>query len=117
MSTALAKYISLAVGPTLQPLGCLCCGGRRRREAHAYRYLEGWGLYLDLLDLLFRQYRPDILVIHLRGNDLGMLKGKALVIQVREDLAGIRMQWPGVIVLGPALSLGFLGAGHLTLML
>lgn len=48
-----------------------------------------------LLQLLFREYRgiqgsrPDILVIHLGCNDLGIVKGKALIFQAREDFTTI----------------------------
>lgn len=41
-----------------------------------------------LLPMLFRDYRgtkPQLLLIDLGGNDLGLIRGKALVVQVIED--------------------------------
>lgn len=38
--------------------------------------------------MLFRDYRgtkPQLLLIDLGGNDLGLIRGKALVVQVIED--------------------------------
>ncbi|XP_054828286.1 uncharacterized protein LOC129324873 [Eublepharis macularius] len=55
-----------------------------------------------LLPLLFRgrlQPPPHIVVIHLGGNDLGMVQGKALSVQVAVDLAYINDRWPGVLVI------------------
>ena len=37
---------------------------------------------------------PQVLVIHLGGNDLGLLKGKALIEQAKEDLQYIWKCWP-----------------------
>ncbi|XP_060108061.1 keratin, type II cytoskeletal 7-like [Heteronotia binoei] len=56
-----------------------------------------------LLPLLFRGRTgppPHILVIHLGGNDLGLLKGKALSLQAMEDL---RSRWPEVLILWSAI--------------
>ena len=33
-------------------------------------------------------------MVHLGGNDLGLLKGKALIIQVRQDFESIWRSWP-----------------------
>lgn len=41
---------------------------------------------------LFNEYRGlllQVLVIHLGGNNLGLVKGKVLVVQVIEDLKAI----------------------------
>lgn len=46
-----------------------------------------------LLSLLFTEHKgpvPDVLVIHLGRTDLGLVGGKALVMQVFEDLLLIR---------------------------
>ena len=55
-----------------------------------------WG---GLPQLLFRSGLvpgpPEILLIHLGGNDLGLLKGKALIIQTRLDFESIWRRWPG----------------------
>lgn len=59
-----------------------------------------------LLPLLFTGpfiTAPQVLVIHLGGNDLGMLKRKALVIQARLDLQKIREAWPDVRILWSAI--------------
>ncbi|XP_067320884.1 uncharacterized protein [Anolis sagrei] len=37
---------------------------------------------------------PDILVIHLGGNDLGLLKGRALFLQAVSDMRKILDRWP-----------------------
>ncbi|XP_070593938.1 uncharacterized protein [Erythrolamprus reginae] len=37
---------------------------------------------------------PGVLVLHLGGNDLGLLKGLALVAQAGEDLKVLRKWWP-----------------------
>lgn len=52
----------------------------------------------SLLHLSFIEYQgpiPQLLLIHLRGNDLGLLKGKAVVIQVRDDFKLILQCWLG----------------------
>lgn len=41
---------------------------------------------------------PQVLVIHLGGNDLGLVKGKELVLKVIEDLQVIRDRWPRVLI-------------------
>lgn len=51
----------------------------------------------------FRGSRPDVLLVHLGGNDLGLLKGKALVIQVKEDLSAICQQWLGLTIVWSAM--------------
>lgn len=48
-----------------------------------------------LLPLLLNEHaapRPQVLLIHLGGNNLGLIKGKAQVLQVIEDLQVIRAQ-------------------------
>lgn len=39
------------------------------------------------------------MVIHLGGNDLGLLSGKALVMQVLEDLQVIHRHWESIRVI------------------
>ncbi|XP_062972038.1 uncharacterized protein LOC134392018 isoform X2 [Elgaria multicarinata webbii] len=39
---------------------------------------------------------PQVLIIHLGGNDLGLLKGKALILQAIADFKIIRQRWPRV---------------------
>ncbi|XP_054844968.1 uncharacterized protein LOC129336035 [Eublepharis macularius] len=59
-----------------------------------------------LMPLLFRERRglpPHILVIHLGGNDLGLIKGKALSLQAQADLQQICVAWPGVLILWSAI--------------
>lgn len=60
----------------------------------------------SLLPLLFRECKgpvPDVLVIHLGGDDLGLVKGKALVMQVLEDLLIIKSRWPWVKIVWSAI--------------
>ncbi|XP_062994184.1 uncharacterized protein LOC134406607 [Elgaria multicarinata webbii] len=42
---------------------------------------------------------PQVLIIHLGGNDLGLLKGKALILQAIADFKIIRQRWPGVVII------------------
>lgn len=59
-----------------------------------------------LLHLLFTEYRgprPHVLVIHLGGNDLGLVSGRALVLQVLADLQVIRQRWPGTRIIWSAI--------------
>lgn len=59
-----------------------------------------------LLPLLFEEYKgpvPQVLMIHLGGNDLGLVKGKALVLQVTDDLHLISQRWPGVVIVWSAM--------------
>lgn len=55
-----------------------------------------------LLPTLFQQHAscspPQVLLIHLGGNDMGLLKGKALILQARADFQTIRQWWPGVVI-------------------
>ncbi|XP_067322976.1 uncharacterized protein [Anolis sagrei] len=46
---------------------------------------------------------PDVLVIHLGGNDLGLLTGKALFLQARADIRKIWWTWPGVHIVWSAI--------------
>lgn len=62
-----------------------------------------WPALLPLLMEERKKSPPQILLIHLGGNDLGLMKGKALVIQARNDLAEIAARWPGVSVIFSAL--------------
>ncbi|XP_062982762.1 uncharacterized protein LOC134398982 isoform X1 [Elgaria multicarinata webbii] len=41
---------------------------------------------------------PQVLIIHLGGNDLGFLKGKALILQAIADFKVIRQRWPGIVI-------------------
>lgn len=59
-----------------------------------------------LLPLLFRELKgpkSHVIVVHLGGNDLGLVKGKALIIQAKEDFAEIQRQWPGVLIVWLAM--------------
>ncbi|XP_054851801.1 uncharacterized protein LOC129340931 [Eublepharis macularius] len=54
--------------------------------------------WAGLLPLLFEGRSappPHILVVHLGGNDLGLMKGVALSWQARDDFLEIRKRWPG----------------------
>lgn len=60
----------------------------------------------ELLSLLFEGRSgppPDILVLHLGGNNLGLVKGKALVLQALENIEFIRGKWPGVFIVWSAM--------------
>ncbi|XP_060111014.1 uncharacterized protein LOC132583378 [Heteronotia binoei] len=59
-----------------------------------------------LLPLLFKGRAgppPQVLMVHLGGNDLGLLKGKALVWQARDDFQCIRERWPETIIVWSAM--------------
>ncbi|XP_054840374.1 uncharacterized protein LOC129333070 [Eublepharis macularius] len=59
-----------------------------------------------LLPLLFEGRcgpLPDILVIHLGGNDLGLVKGKALSLQAEADLWWIKERWPDTLIIWSAI--------------
>ncbi|XP_061489540.1 uncharacterized protein LOC133387851 isoform X2 [Rhineura floridana] len=70
-------------------------------QCAAVRWLGRRGMRWDgLLPALFQPavelVVPQVLVIHLGGNDLGLLKGKALIEQACGDLRAIARRWPGV---------------------
>lgn len=46
---------------------------------------------------------PYMLVIHLGGDDLGLVRGKALALQAKEDLHYIQQSWPGVFIIWSAI--------------
>ncbi|XP_054826926.1 uncharacterized protein LOC129336105 isoform X1 [Eublepharis macularius] len=59
-----------------------------------------------LLPLLFGRRSglpPHVLVIHLGGNDLGLMQGRALSLQVKQDLQFILRRWPGVLIIWSAM--------------
>lgn len=59
-----------------------------------------------LLHLLFHEFvgpPPKVLVIHLGGNDLGLVKGKALILQAHADFQLIRERWPGTLIVWSAM--------------
>ncbi|XP_042321488.1 uncharacterized protein LOC121929711 isoform X2 [Sceloporus undulatus] len=59
-----------------------------------------------LLQLLFGESQclpPHVLVIHLGGNDLSFVKGKALVLQAIRDMCFIRERWPFVKLIWSAM--------------
>lgn len=65
-----------------------------------------WKGRRGLLLLLLKDYwcpALHILVLHVGGNDLGLVKGKDLVIQVKKDLRVIKEQWLGVCILQSAI--------------
>lgn len=60
----------------------------------------------DLLHSLLREFGcppPHALLIHLGNTDLGLLTGKALVIQARDNFKFILEKWPGVLILWSAM--------------
>ncbi|XP_054846595.1 uncharacterized protein LOC129337113 [Eublepharis macularius] len=62
--------------------------------------------WAGLLPLLFEGRSappPHILVVHLGGNDLGLMKGVALSWQARDDFLEIRRRWPGVLIFWSAM--------------
>lgn len=59
-----------------------------------------------MLHVLFNEFmgpRLQVVMIQLGGNDLGLIRGKALVMQVIEDLKVIKARWPGVWVIWSAI--------------
>lgn len=46
---------------------------------------------------------PQVLVIHLGSNDLGLVKGTVLDIQVRDDFVEIKRHWPEVVLILSAM--------------
>lgn len=61
---------------------------------------------LFIVYLLFQIYKgpaPHVLGVHLGGNDLGLLKGKALVLQARKDFQVICRRWPSMIIIWSAM--------------
>ncbi|XP_067322028.1 uncharacterized protein [Anolis sagrei] len=70
-----------------------------------WRGVRGLRWY-GLCPLLFRARSgppPDVLVIHLGGNDLGLLTGKALFLQARADIKKIWRAWPEVHIAWSAI--------------
>ncbi|XP_054837616.1 uncharacterized protein LOC129331223 [Eublepharis macularius] len=64
--------------------------------------------WAGLLPLLFEGRNPPpphILVVHLGGNDLGMMKGVALSCQAQDDFREIMRRWPGVLIFWSAMLL------------
>ncbi|XP_060110602.1 vomeronasal type-2 receptor 26-like [Heteronotia binoei] len=62
--------------------------------------------WAQLLSLLFDNRPcspPHLLVIHLGGNDLGLLQGRALSLQAISDLRVIVNRWPGVRIIWSAI--------------
>lgn len=59
-----------------------------------------------LLPLLFNEYagpRLQMLLIHLGRNYFGLVRGKALVLQVIKDLRIIKARWPWVRIIWSAI--------------
>ncbi|XP_054841861.1 uncharacterized protein LOC129333956 [Eublepharis macularius] len=62
--------------------------------------------WAGLLPLLFRGRRgppPHVVLIHLGGNDLGLLKGRALSAQVIADFRVIKARWPRTYIFWSAM--------------
>ncbi|XP_067319784.1 uncharacterized protein [Anolis sagrei] len=61
---------------------------------------------------------PDVLVIHLGGNDLGLLQGKALYLQARSDFKAIAKAWPNTLIAWSAMipRLRWIGGGDIRQM-
>lgn len=62
-----------------------------------------WSGLMAVLFIEFQGARLDILLTHLGDNDVGLLTGKALIVQVQEDLMEIKQCWPGVVILWSAI--------------
>lgn len=62
-----------------------------------------WSALLPLL--LDEQKGPplQILLVHLGGSDLGLIKGKALIIQARDELVELKARWPGAYIIFSAV--------------
>lgn len=72
-----------------------------------YEWLGRRGMrWPALLPLLLNEQRGpplQVLLLHLEGNNLGLIKGKAFIIQAKGDLAELKVQWPGVCIAFSAL--------------
>ncbi|OCT55780.1 hypothetical protein XELAEV_18004040mg [Xenopus laevis] len=56
------------------------------------------GVWPALVRLAKVEQRPDILVIHVGGNDLGLVAQRDLVIMMKQDVDRIRSLFPGIIL-------------------
>ncbi|XP_041446625.1 serine/arginine repetitive matrix protein 2-like isoform X2 [Xenopus laevis] len=56
------------------------------------------GVWPTLVRLAKVEQRPDILVIHVGGNDLGLVAQRDLVIMMKQDVDRIRSLFPGIIL-------------------
>ncbi|XP_053553828.1 uncharacterized protein LOC128645095 isoform X1 [Bombina bombina] len=62
------------------------------------------GMCWELLFPLFLDYgrmfpRPHVLIVHLGGNDLGMIPQKELVRRIKRDLGNIKELYPGIKII------------------
>lgn len=56
--------------------------------------------------VFLREYSGPIshvLMVHLGGNNLGLIKGKTLIIQAKDNFEIIKRQWLGVILVSSAM--------------
>ncbi|XP_031756771.1 filaggrin-2-like isoform X2 [Xenopus tropicalis] len=60
--------------------------------------LKWSGVLSSLFNSVRSGRRPDILIIHAGGNDLGAVPQKQLVATIKQDLDRIRMRFPDIIV-------------------
>ncbi|XP_041444407.1 serine/arginine repetitive matrix protein 2-like isoform X3 [Xenopus laevis] len=60
--------------------------------------LQWSGVWPALVRLAKVEHRPDILVIHVGGNDLGLVAQRDLVIMMKQDVDRIRSLFPGIIL-------------------
>ncbi|XP_053561245.1 uncharacterized protein LOC128652334 [Bombina bombina] len=65
------------------------------------------GMCWELLFPLFLDYgrmfpRPHVLIVHLGGNDLGMIPQKELVRRIKRDLGNIKELYPGIKIICPS---------------
>nr|XP_033793603.1 uncharacterized PE-PGRS family protein PE_PGRS54-like isoform X2 [Geotrypetes seraphini] len=85
---------------------CIRPGGRHLGLGHLGLRVSWWGqrgmhwsqLLVLLTDLRSRTSHPDILLIHLGGNDVDALTGKDLVNRIKDDLRVVWDWFPGVLL-------------------
>lgn len=76
-------------------------------ERATVEWVGHWGMkWPALLPLLLERRKgppPHVLLLHFGGNNLGLIKGKALIIQAKDDLARLKVAWPGVLIIFSAV--------------
>ncbi|OCT55986.1 hypothetical protein XELAEV_18004113mg, partial [Xenopus laevis] len=72
--------------------------GRISIQWFGFPGLQWSGVWPALLRLAKAGSRPDILVIHAGGNDLGLVAQRELVAMMKRDVDRIRSMFPGIIL-------------------
>lgn len=100
-------FIAGAVGSRARQVITICGHRMMFWAAHRAQKTSTWsqqvgigGMVGEVRYVVARSLAPAFwgkaLVIHLGGNDLGFLQGKALIIQAKADMALIRKGWLGI---------------------